>query len=165
MKGVSFSEILYADDTVLISDEAKAMNKFLDTIEKHAWYYGLSFNKSKCVVLKMNANNNIKFGNGTKVPAEKETIYLGTSINTTADTKKEIQRRMTNCIVTMKRLHLFWKESDTPTRIKIQIHDAIVRAKLVYGLETIHLRKQSINKINAFQIKGLRNIIGFKHTS
>ena len=133
MKGVSFSEVLYADDTALVTDEPKAMNKLLQTIEKHAKYYGLNFNKAKCEAIKINANNKLKFTDGTELKGVKEVIYLGCSINNSADTKKEIQRRMTNCIVTMKRLHLFWKESDTPKRIKLQIYDAIIRSKLVYG--------------------------------
>ena len=36
MKDVSFAEVLYADDTVLIIDGPKVMNKYLETIEKHA---------------------------------------------------------------------------------------------------------------------------------
>ena len=70
-------------DDEWLYDTPESRNKFIDAIEKHAWYYGLSFNKDKRVVLKMSAKNNIKFGNGTRVPPEKETICLGTSINTT----------------------------------------------------------------------------------
>ena len=52
MTGVRFSEILYADDTVLITDEAKAMRSLLETIEKHAKYYRLNLNKKSALYYK-----------------------------------------------------------------------------------------------------------------
>ena len=58
MRGVGFSEILYADDTVLLTDNARAMNVLIRSIENNAHYYGLTLDKDKCGVVKMNANNN-----------------------------------------------------------------------------------------------------------
>ena len=41
---LDFTEILYADDTVLITDNAHAMNRLLKDVEEHASYMGLAFN-------------------------------------------------------------------------------------------------------------------------
>lgn len=92
------------------------------------------------------------------------TIYLGTEINAAADPTLEVQRRMAEVCVTWKKLDTFWKHSNTPTKIKIQIYDAVIRSKLVYGLESLQLTKAWQNRINAFQLKGLRKILRFKST-
>ena len=40
----------------------------------------------------------------------------------------------------------------------------MIKSKQPYGIETAQLTEASIDKIDAFQIKGLRQILGFKHT-
>ena len=45
-RGLDFNEILYADDTVLITNNVRTMNRLLDKTEKCAKYHGISFNQS-----------------------------------------------------------------------------------------------------------------------
>ena len=45
----SFMEIIYADDTLLITKMTRAMNWL--AVEDESHYYGLSLNKSKCAVI------------------------------------------------------------------------------------------------------------------
>ena len=47
---INFSEILYADDTLLVAKNTQGMNKLLHTIERESAYYGL-----KLTVIKANA--------------------------------------------------------------------------------------------------------------
>ena len=44
-------------------------------------------------------------------------------------------------------------------KFKIQVFDAVVRSKLVYGLEATQLPKYLLNKLDSFQLKGLRKIL------
>ena len=41
--------------------------------------------------------------------------------------------------------------------------DAVIRSKLFYALETAELPKSLINRLDAFQIRGLRGILKMKH--
>ena len=43
--GADFDEVTYADDTVCISTDTKAMSKFLEAIEWEGFRYGLKLNK------------------------------------------------------------------------------------------------------------------------
>ena len=43
--GAEFDEVTYADDTICITTETKAMNKFLEAIEWEGFRYGLKLNK------------------------------------------------------------------------------------------------------------------------
>ena len=43
--GADFDEVPYADDTICISTDTKALNKFLEAIEWEGFRYGLKLNK------------------------------------------------------------------------------------------------------------------------
>ena len=43
--GADFDEVTYADDTICISTDTMAMNKFLEAIEWEGFRYGLKLNK------------------------------------------------------------------------------------------------------------------------
>ena len=46
----------------------------------------------------------------------------------------------------------------------MQVHDAVVRSKLLYGLESVYLTTQVKNKLDVFQLKGLRKVLGMQTT-
>ena len=50
------------------------------------------------------------------------------------------------------------------TKWKLQVYDAIIRNKLLYGLETVHLTQSLPKKVNVFQLRGLRKILGLSTT-
>ena len=43
--GANFDEVTYADDTICIPTDTKAMNKFFEAIEWEGFRYGLKLNK------------------------------------------------------------------------------------------------------------------------
>ena len=57
-------------------------------------------------------------------------------------------------------MKLFWQKANTTIRWKLQVLNAIVKSKLLYGLECIQLTKADISRLNAFQNKALRRILG-----
>ncbi len=58
----------------------------------------------------------------------------------------------------MEKLEEFWKHTDTSLRFKLIVYDAVVRAKLIYGLESAQLNQDHKRHIDTFQRKGLRKI-------
>ena len=48
-----------------------------------------------------------------------------------------------------------WKDVACGTRWKIMVYDAVIKIKLVYGLETLQLSQNDLISLDAFQIKGL----------
>ena len=53
-KGTEFDEILYADDTILASEDKAAVQKYVRAIEKKSGKYGLKLNRSKCEQISIN---------------------------------------------------------------------------------------------------------------
>eukprot|EP00975_Prorocentrum_lima_P018577 3911517-Prorocentrum_lima.AAC.1 len=51
MTGLSADEVLYADDTICMSQSVTAMNRLLSAIQTEGAKYGLRLNKDKCELL------------------------------------------------------------------------------------------------------------------
>ncbi len=151
--GTEFDEILYADDTICLSTDTRQMNIMIKEIEIESKLYGMKLNKKKCEVIYTSENANVHFMDGTKLTRKDEVKYLGCDINEKASTDREIRARLANTMTVLKKLDLFWLHSDCPTRIKIIALDAIIRAKLLYGLESAQLGEGALKKLDVFHLK------------
>ena len=157
-----FMEILYADDTLLISKNTRTMNILLHAVETESAYYGLKLNQSKCAVVNMYGNNLVRFKDGTHVPKENQVTYLGGIITKEAKGHAEVEQRITATMVTWKKIHLFFKDARCPIRWKLIVYNSMIRSKLLYGLETVELSPALLTQLETFQIKGLRKILHMK---
>ena len=59
----------------------------------------------------------------------------------------------------MKKSDLFWRHSDCPVHIKVYTADAVLRSKLLYGIESAQLIPSVFKTFETFQIKVLRKIL------
>ena len=73
--------------------------------------------------------------------------------------RREIRSRVTDAYILVKKLHLFFYHSDCPVRWKLHVFNAIVRSKLMYGLESLQIVDSLLYKLDVFQLKGLRQIL------
>ena len=112
----------------------------------------------------MNGNNVIKFADGQKLSRMEEITYLGHEITEGMDVRHEIHHKMHQTLKVWFKLESFWKTVACSTKWKLQVYDAIIRNKLLYGLETVHLTQSLQQKVNAFQLRGLRKILGLSTT-
>ncbi len=85
---------MYADDTALITNNVSAMNRLLAKIESHAQYYGVTFNKTKCVSMCFNTEKVHVFAAGGHAPQPNDTKYLGALFSQTHDLRKEVTQRI-----------------------------------------------------------------------
>ena len=96
------------------------------------------------------------FTDGAEIKTKEEVKYLGCNLNKHADGQKELQKRIATCMTVLKRLDLFWRHSDCSLKRKLVVYDLDIRSKLLYGLESLQLTEATINKLDVFQLKGLR---------
>ena len=67
-----------------------------------------------------------------------EAIYLGGLVSKARrDVRKDVQTKLSSCFAVLNGLSAFWYTSRCPKKFKVQdlVRDAVIRAKLVYGLE------------------------------
>ena len=67
VRGACFDEVLFADDTICISQDTKVMNAMLKAIERIGHQSGMKLNKGKCEALAYGGAASITFTNKQKV--------------------------------------------------------------------------------------------------
>jgi hypothetical protein len=159
VKGANYDEVLYADDTIIISKDTRSINLMLRLIEQERRKYGMKLNKTKCETVAGRRDHDIHFENGVKVPALDEVKYLGCRLNKDCDVTREVKARTAVCVATLKQLDLLWRHSNCPVRFKLQALDAVIQSKLLNGLESAQLNQGTVDKLDVFQLKGLRKIL------
>ena len=162
--GTDFDMVYYADDTIIVSRSLEACEQLIAMTEKYSAQYGLNLNRGKCVNLNMNTEDTQKFSNGDGIKSKKEATYLGNELNYKADPHMEVTQKLQEVNRTLHRMQDYWKASEASQKWKILIFDAVIKSKLLYGLETTQLTNKCLKRIDAFQIRGLRKILGLKHT-
>ena len=72
--------------------------------------------------------------------------------------REELNKRFANTMLTMKKLDLLWRSSGCDIAVKIQTADAVLRTKLLYGLESSQLLPSALKRLETFQLKVLRKM-------
>ena len=162
--GADFDEVMYADDTICISQDTKTMNKFIKSIETIGKEYGLSLNKTKCELITTANKPDIHFSDKTTILEKDEVEYLGCQLNHTGSANKEISKRIINARITLQKLQIFWRRSNCPTSYKIIALDAVVRSKLIYGTDAMQLNEPEFKKVEKFHLQGVRKILKWDTT-
>ena len=108
VKGTTCDEVMYADDTICITESERAMNRLLAAIESEGAKYGMRLNKSKCEYLVFGKAGNVKFCNGQQVEQKPEVKYLGCLLNDKGDPAREMNKRMSECAMICNKLHQFF---------------------------------------------------------
>ena len=157
--GAVFDEVLYADDTIIHSTDAKKVEKLLHRIEQEGGKYGLKLNKNKCETMNVRGISEVHLENHNKVKEMNESRYLGCFLNNKTNSRREINKRKGDVFATLKKLEEFWKNCNCSLEFKLIAYDAVIRAKLMYGLESLQLNKDIREDLNVFQRKGLRQIL------
>ena len=138
---LNFDLVYYADDTILFSTDDRALNELLKLTETISGKYGLRLNRNKCVVIQMNSDGLVHFANNEPLPKKMEATYPGNEINNEANIKHQILNKMQEVRKTWFKLLPYWKATNANVKWQLLIFDAVVRSKLLYGLETIQLTR------------------------
>ena len=112
----------------------------------------------------MNNDSYLHFYDGTVLTKGNEATFLGNETNGDVESAHEVLNKMQEVRCTWLKLNAYWKATRATKRWKIIVYDAIIRSKLLYGLETIHLTPALAKKLDAFQYRGLRKIMGMSST-
>ena len=106
----------------------------------------------------------MKFLDNKVLPEVSQAEYLGGILDSKADPKAEIAKRISVAGQCRFQMGNFWKRAKLDTRRKLQVHEALISAKLMYALDTSPLSEAAKEKIDAAFYKGLRQILNMKTT-
>ena len=112
----------------------------------------------------MNTDGDIHFQNQEPLKKEYETTYLGNEINKDVNIQLEISNKIHEVRKAWFKLFPYWKATDASNTWKLIVFDAVIRSKLLYGLETVQLTQAMCKNIDDFQLRGLRKILSMNTT-
>ena len=116
----------------------------------------MKLNKGKCEYMAFGGAGKVTFADGAEVERKTEVRYLGCMMNENGDMNKEVGKRIAECTIIMHRLQPFMRHGDSSVKWKIRVADAVIRARLMYGLESAMLNSTTLKRLDACQLKGLR---------
>ena len=108
----------------------------------------------------MNTEEQQAFKNGEKLVKAEEAVYLGNTLNSRTNATAEIDRQMQQVNITRWKLEAYWKATEASKKWQLLILDAVIKSKLLYGMETVQITEAMMKRIDAFLMKGLRKILG-----
>ena len=84
---------------------------------------------------------------------------MGSLPTDTIDNAAEVSNRIAMVMKTAKQLKISWDTANTTTERKLQVFNAVIQSKILYGLETMQLTQRELNKVDSFQTRNFRHIL------
>ncbi|MBM6549358.1 reverse transcriptase family protein, partial [Streptococcus dysgalactiae subsp. equisimilis] len=158
--GSVLSDLEYADDVVLLSEDAGKLQAFLDGLNYSVGVFGMRFAPSKCKMLLHDwvgpAPNLILAGE--VIERVDKFCYLGSLISADGSISDEVSARIQRARLAFANLSHLWRRRDVRLSVKGRVYAAAVRPVLLYGSETWPLRAEDSRRLSVFDHRCLRSI-------
>ena len=124
------NDVLYADDTMLVSASALKVQLLLNITIQVGKQYGLDLNWSKTVVLNINNDGVVRDPTMQPIKQVHQAVYLGGLLHSKAESKPEVTRRLGEARGLFRALAKCWNHTGISRSRKVRLFDAIVVPKL-----------------------------------
>ena len=131
----------------------------MDLVIDEGQRYGLEVNFSKTVAMNVHCETQLTQPTGEPVKTVEQAAYLGGMLCTNAAASPEVSRRIGEAKGAFEALQKCWSHANITRKRKIEIYNACVVSKLLYGLDTLWLLQNHLQRIDAFHVKCLRRIL------
>ena len=121
-------------------------------------------NNSKLERLQIHSDAAIYDEDGKPIMMKDSIKYLGAMLHKTGRVDSEIGSKIGYTNQEFRTIMQIWNHTNIRKQRKLQLYQALILSKLLYGLQTIWLSKRLRQKINAFHCASVRKIIGIPHS-
>ena len=165
LNGTHLEDLDFADDIALMSTSTEAMQRKTDQLASMAGRVGLQISFDKTKVMKSPGSN------GDRVQLEGKAIeevdhftYLGSCIDREGNTRKEVNSRIAKAAAAFRGLNKIWTSKVISMKTKLRLYNSNVLSVLTYGAESWRMTKETERRLDSFENKCLRKIMGIKWT-
>jgi len=158
------SDLIYADDILLVGMDMEVVEKYLACIVTIGLQNGLEMNWQKVELLNIKCSQPLARPDGQVVESKDAFMYLGSKGAADGDVTSELARRLGMAQGNFSRLHQVWCHSGLSTKERCRVYLSCVVSKLLYGLQVLWLNQASRDKLDAFNARCLRKILGIAHS-
>ena len=159
--------LLYADDTTLLAETEKDMQKSLDCLKDYCDISGLSINveKTKVVVFSRGKIRNLPCltFNGSNLQCVFEYKYLGTLFNYNNRFQKTIKAQCVSAKRALFSLMRKCRSLDLPIDLQIELFDRCVVPIMLYNCEV--WGHEQLEQLDKLQLKFFKLLLGVKRST
>jgi transcriptional regulator len=160
--GVNFTDLAYADDIAIATDNTNDLQAFVDKLAANAGKIGLKINckKTKLMLHLLESYPPIIIGEDV-VETVTNFVYLGSQMSIADSTKSEVSRRIGIAADAFARLksHV-WSDQRISTDTKVKLYNISIIPILLYASETWIPLAADSRRLNSFDFKCRRKILG-----
>ncbi|KAI8487026.1 hypothetical protein Bbelb_352860 [Branchiostoma belcheri] len=164
LQGQRLSDLDFADDIAGLAESTKDLQTLVSKIGSAAGGIGLTISdkKTKNMLTGSHPPPTAVFIDGKEVETVQNFTYLGSSINSNGDMDKELDCRVGKASAAFNQLGKLWRNKKLSIKTKMRFYNSNVLSTLLYGCETLHLKLSQERRLDAFDSKCLRKILGIR---
>ncbi|KAK3510717.1 hypothetical protein QTP70_015983, partial [Hemibagrus guttatus] len=154
--------MMFADDIVICSESREQVEENLERWRFALERRGMKVSRSKTEYMCVNERE----GSGTvrlqgeEVKKVQEFKYLESTVQSNGECGKEVKKRVQAGWNGWRKVSGVLCERKISARIKGKVYRTVVRAAMLYGLETVSLRKRQESELEVAELKMLRFSLG-----
>ncbi|KAK3526577.1 hypothetical protein QTP70_030714, partial [Hemibagrus guttatus] len=154
--------MMFADDIVICSESREQVEENLERWRFALERRGMKVSRSKTEYMCVNERE----GNGTvrlqgeAVKKVQEFKYLGSTVQSNGECGKEVKKRVQAGWNGWRKVSRVLCDQKISARIKGKVYRTVVRPAMLYGLETVSLRKRQESELEVAELKMLRFSLG-----
>ncbi|KAK3528491.1 hypothetical protein QTP70_000311 [Hemibagrus guttatus] len=154
--------MMFADDIVICSESREQVEENLERWRFALERRGMKVSRSKTEYMCVNERE----GSGTvrlqgeEVKKVQEFKYLGSTVQSNGECGKEIKKRVQAGWNGWRKVSGVLCDQKISARIKGKVYRTVVRPAMLYGLETVSLRKRQESELEVAELKMLRFSLG-----
>ncbi|KAK3573207.1 hypothetical protein QTP86_015118, partial [Hemibagrus guttatus] len=154
--------MMFADDIVIYSESREQVEENLERWRFALERRGMKVSRSKTEYMCVNERE----GSGTvrlqgeEVKKVQEFKYLGSTVQSNGECAKEVKKRVQAGWNGWRKVSGVLCDQKISARIKGKVYRTVVRPAMLYGLETVSLRKRQESELEVAELKMLRFSLG-----
>ncbi|KAK3531248.1 hypothetical protein QTP70_015219, partial [Hemibagrus guttatus] len=154
--------MMFADDIVICSESREQVEENLERWRFALERRGMKVSRSKTEYMCVNERE----GSGTvrlqgeEVKKVQEFKYLGSTVQSNGECAKEVKKRVQAGWNGWRKVSGVLCDRKISARIKGKVYRTVVRPAMLYGLETVSLRKRQESELEVAELKMLRFSLG-----
>ena len=133
-------DLEYADDIVLLFEDVLEAQTVLDKLTSVVPSFGMRFAPSKCKAMFLDVDSNTPLKLREILEVVEQFKYLGSCVSSDGSLSNEIDARISKARIAFANLRHLWRQKGISLSLKVRVYKTTVRAVLLYGSETWHLR-------------------------
>ncbi|KAK3557116.1 hypothetical protein QTP70_024647 [Hemibagrus guttatus] len=154
--------MMFADDLVICSESREQVEENLErwrfVLERRGMKVSRSKTEYMCVI-EREGSGTVRL-HGEEVKKVQEFKYLGSTVQSNGECGKEVKKRVQAGWNGWRKVWGVLCDKKISARIKGKVYRTVVRPAMLYGLETVSLRKRQESELEVAELKMLRFSLG-----